>query len=152
MNNIVTMIEGVVITKLKKIDDERGSVLHMMRKDSQIFKTFGEIYFSVAKPKAIKAWHLHKEAFLNYVCVQGEVKLVLFDNRNKSSTKNKIQEIILSTKDYFLVTVPPLIWNGFANITKSEVIIANCCTVPYSDDEIVRKQPDDKEIPYQWKI
>ena len=36
------MIEGVKITPLKKIDDDRGSVLHMMRKDSPIFKSFGD--------------------------------------------------------------------------------------------------------------
>ena len=37
------MIEGVEITPLKKIDDVRGSVLHMMRKDTKIFRSFGEI-------------------------------------------------------------------------------------------------------------
>ena len=73
------MIEGVKITPLKKIDDDRGSVLHMMRKDSAIFKSFGEIYFSVAFPNKIKAWHLHKETFLNYACIEGTIKLVLFD-------------------------------------------------------------------------
>ena len=39
------MIDGVIITPLKKIDDDRGSVLHMMRNDSKSFKSFGEIYF-----------------------------------------------------------------------------------------------------------
>ena len=96
------MIEGVKITPLKKIDDDRGSVLHMMRKDSAIFKSFGEIYFSVAFPGKIKAWHLHKETFLNYACIDGTIKLVLFDDREISSTKNQKQEIILSTKNYFL--------------------------------------------------
>ena len=36
------MIEGIIITPLKKIKDERGAVMHMMRKDSGIFKNFGE--------------------------------------------------------------------------------------------------------------
>ena len=27
---------------------------------------------------AVKAWHLHQEATLNYVCIKGKVKLVLF--------------------------------------------------------------------------
>lgn len=144
------MIDGVKINPLKKIDDERGSVLHMMRKDSKIFKSFGEIYFSIANPTAIKAWHLHKETYLNYACISGTIKLVLFDDRPKSKTKNKIQEIILSTKNYFLVTVPPLIWNGFTNIGQENAILANCSTVPYSDEEIIRKPPNDKLIPYDW--
>ena len=144
------MIEGVKITPLKKIDDDRGSVLHMMRKDSAIFKSFGEIYFSVAFPGKIKAWHLHKETFLNYACIDGTIKLVLFDDREISSTKNQKQEIILSTKNYFLVTVPPLIWNGFVNIGKTNAILANCSTVPYSDNEIIRRSPFDNNIPYKW--
>ena len=36
------MIEGIVITKLKQIEDERGKIMHMMRQDSKVFKKFGE--------------------------------------------------------------------------------------------------------------
>ena len=144
------MIEGVVITPLKKIKDERGSVMHMMRRDSSIFKNFGEIYFSLTYPNAIKAWHMHKEMILNYACIEGEIKFVLFDDRKNSKTKGKIQELILSPDNYFLVTVPPLIWNGFMNVGKKNSILANCSSVPYRDDEIIRRSPFDKFIPYKW--
>ena len=144
------MIEGVVITSLKKIKDERGTVMHMMRRDSSIFKNFGEIYFSLTYPNAIKAWHMHKEMILNYACIEGKIKFVLFDDRKNSKTKGKIQELILSPDNYFLVTVPPLIWNGFMNVGKKNSILANCSSVPYRDDEIIRRSPFDKFIPYKW--
>jgi len=144
------MIEGVVITSLKKIKDERGTVMHMMRRDSSIFKNFGEIYFSLTYPNAIKAWHMHKEMILNYACIEGEIKFVLFDDRKNSKTKGKIQELILGPDNYFLVTVPPLIWNGFMNVGKKNSILANCSSVPYRDDEIIRRSPFDKFIPYKW--
>ena len=144
------MIEGVVITPLKKIKDERGTVMHMMRQDSSIFKNFGEIYFSLTYPNAIKAWHMHKEMILNYACIEGEIKFVLFDDRKNSKTKGKIQELILEPDNYFLVTVPPLIWNGFMNVGKKNSILANCSSVPYRDDEIIRRSPFDKFIPYKW--
>ena len=35
-------IKDVIITKLKIIKDERGSVMHMMRNDSNILKSFGK--------------------------------------------------------------------------------------------------------------
>ncbi len=38
------MIDGVLVTKLKIIRDERGSVMHMIRNDSHILTIFGEIY------------------------------------------------------------------------------------------------------------
>ena len=39
-------IEGIKITPLKIISDNRGSVMHMLRSDSDVFQKFGEIYFS----------------------------------------------------------------------------------------------------------
>ena len=102
------MIEDIKITPLKQIKDKRGKIMHMLRRDSSNFKSFGEVYFSTVNPKIIKAWHLHKEATLNYVCVRGKVELALFDDRDQSKTKGKYQKIILSPEDYFLVTIPPL--------------------------------------------
>ena len=52
------MINGVVITPLRQIADERGKVMHMLRNDAVHFSAFGEIYFSCVYPGAIKAWHL----------------------------------------------------------------------------------------------
>ncbi len=40
------MIEGVLVVPLRKIPDERGMVMHMLRTDAEHFQQFGEIYFS----------------------------------------------------------------------------------------------------------
>jgi dTDP-4-dehydrorhamnose 3,5-epimerase len=144
------MIDGVKTTPLRQIVDERGKIMHMMKKDSEIFEKFGEIYFSTINPGFIKAWHLHKEATLNYACVKGKVKLVLLDDRKDSSTFGQYQELMLSPKDYFLVTIPPFIWNGFKGLDDSESIIANCLTLPHNEKEIVRKNMFDKSFSYKW--
>ena len=144
------MIDDVKITPLKQIVDERGKIMHMIKKDSEIFEKFGEIYFSTINPGFIKAWHLHKEATLNYACVKGKVKLVLLDDRKDSSTFGQYQELMLSPKDYFLVTIPPFIWNGFKGLDDSESIIANCLTLPHNEKEMVRKEPFDKSFSYKW--
>src|SRR5580700_8468517 len=68
------MIDGVVITPLRQIADERGKVMHMLRADSPVFKEFGEIYFSVVEPGAIKAWHIHTRMTLNYAVPVGKIK------------------------------------------------------------------------------
>ncbi|OUV61464.1 MAG: dTDP-4-dehydrorhamnose 3,5-epimerase [Candidatus Pelagibacter sp. TMED128] len=145
------MIKGVKITKLKIIQDDRGKVMHMLRKDSEVFKNFGEIYFSTIYFDKIKAWHLHKESTLNYTCVKGKVRLVLFDDRSDSLSKGSIQEIILSPNDYNLVTIPNNIWNGFKGLDKDESIIANCLDMPHNENEMVRIDPFDKTIKYNWK-
>ena len=145
------MIKDIKITPLKIISDNRGSVMHMLRNDSPIFKSFGEIYFSTINENSIKAWHLHKKSTLNYVCISGKVKLVLFDDRENSVTKGKIEEINLSPKDYFLVTIPPNIWNGFKGLEKPNSIIANCLDLPHDEKEMVRIEPFDKSINYNWR-
>ena len=144
------MIEGIIITQLKQIEDERGKIMHMMRLDSKVFKKFGEIYFSTVKPEFIKAWHLHKEATLNYACIKGKVKLVLFDDRKESKTLGEYQELILSPEDYFMVTIPPLVWNGFKGIDQEESIIANCMSIPHDEKEMIRKEILDKKFNYNW--
>ena len=143
-------IEGVKITPLKIISDDRGSVMHMMRNDSKVFDKFGEIYFSTIFKDKIKAWHLHKEATLNYACVFGEVKLVLFDERKGSSTLGEYQELLLSLKNYNLITIPPKIWNGFKGCNDQFSIIANCLNLPHNEKEMVRLDVKDNRFKYHW--
>ncbi|HEX3084310.1 MAG TPA: dTDP-4-dehydrorhamnose 3,5-epimerase family protein [Pyrinomonadaceae bacterium] len=146
------MIEGVVVTPLRQIFDERGKVMHMLREDSEVFARFGEVYFSCTYPGAIKAWHLHKQMTLNYAVVHGEIKCVLYDDRPDSSTRGCVEEYFLSPENYCLVTVPPLIWNGFKGIGDKVSIVANCATLPHDPLEIERKSAFDPSIPYDWNI
>lgn len=146
------MIEGVTITPLRQIFDERGKVMHMLREDSDVFLHFGEVYFSCTHPGAIKAWHLHRKMTLNYAVIFGQIKFVLYDDRVNSQTKGVVQELFLSPENYCLVTVPPLIWNGFKGIGQQMSIVANCATMAHESNEIERRPPTDPFIPYDWDI
>jgi dTDP-4-dehydrorhamnose 3,5-epimerase len=144
------MIQDVKILDLKIISDDRGKIMHMMRSDSPAFKKFGEIYFSTIYKNVVKGWHLHLKSTLNYACIKGKIKLVLFDDRKDSKTKNKYQEIILSPEKYFLVSIPPNIWNGFKGLDSNESIIANCLDNPHDEKEMVRKDSSDKYFNFKW--
>ncbi len=146
------MIEGVVIKKLKKIPDERGSIYHMLRNDDPLFEKFGEIYFSKVYPGVIKAWHIHSKMTLNYAVVCGMIKLVLYDDRENSKTKGELMELFIGEDNYCLVKIPPNVWNGFKGIGTKEAIVANCATEPHDPDEIKRKDPFTKDIPYDWSL
>lgn len=145
------MIDGVSITNLQKISDDRGMVMHMLRNDSPIFREFGEIYFSTVNPGAVKAWHFHKEMTLNYAVPSGNIKLVLYDERPLSPTLGKLQEIFVGVDNYCLVTIPPKIWSGFMGISPEVAIIANCASIPHCSNEIERRTEDDIKVPYSWK-
>lgn len=146
------MIEGLIITPLRQILDERGKVMHMLRSDAPHFQQFGEIYFSFVQPGAIKGWHIHKKMTLNYAVPVGKIKLVLYDDRKNSSTCGELLEIFTGPENYQLITIPPLVWNGVKGIAEGMSIIANCATLPHDPEEIERLNPFDKKIPYDWSL
>jgi len=150
MNEIKSIIEGVQIIKKKEIVDDRGKILHMLRADDISYTKFGEVYFSYVNPSKIKAWHIHKLMTLNYVAVYGNIKLVLYDDRDDSKTKGKIQEIILSNENHYLVSIAPKIWNGFCSADNKLAILANCSDIPHDKEEIERLPFDDPKFPYKW--
>ena len=146
------MIDGVKIKPLKKICDERGMIMHMLRSDDESFKQFGEIYFSGVYPGAIKAWHIHKVMTLNYAVPVGMIKLVLFDGRDRSPTKGEVMEMFIGEDNYCLVQIPPMVHNGFKGIGDRTAIVANCSTHPHDPSEIIRIDPFTKDVPYEWAL
>lgn len=145
------MIEGVKISEKKVISDDRGKILHMLRNDDKNFLKFGEIYFSYVYPNKFKAWHLHKKMTLNYVAVFGQIKIVLYDDRKESKTLGKIQEIFISNENHKLITIPPMIWNGFCSANNDVAVLANCPDIPHDKSEIIRLNYNDPKFPYDWK-
>jgi dTDP-4-dehydrorhamnose 3,5-epimerase len=89
---------------------------------------------------------------LNYAAIHGKIKCVLYDDRPGSSTRGCVQEFFLSPENYCLLTVPPLIWNGWKGLGQDSSIVVNCATIPHDPDEIERKSPSNKDIPYDWEI
>jgi dTDP-4-dehydrorhamnose 3,5-epimerase len=146
------MIDGVRIKPLRQILDERGKIMHMLKCSDDGFESFGEIYFSCIHPGVIKGWHIHKKMTLNYAVISGKIKLVLYDDRKDSKTKGEVQEIFLGPDNYSLVTIPPLVWNGFKGAGVTDSIVANCSTIQHDPDEIDRMDPFTDKIPYKWDL
>jgi dTDP-4-dehydrorhamnose 3,5-epimerase len=146
------MIDGVVVTPLRQICDERGKVMKMLSRDDAVFSEFGEVYFSVCYPGAIKGWHIHKRMTLNYAVPVGHIKFVLYDERQNSPTRGQVQEFFLGPDNYCLVTVPPMIWNGFKCISNEAAFVVNCATIGHDPQESDKRDPFDKSIPYDWAL
>ncbi len=146
------MIDGVKIIPLKRIPDERGTILHMLRSTDAHFQRFGEIYFSTAYPGVIKGWHRHREMTLNYAVPFGRIKLALYDERDNSPTKGELMEVFLGPDNYSLVIIPPEVWNGFKGMSEPFAIVANCCTHPHDPARSTRLDPQKNHIPYDWSL
>lgn len=146
------MIEGVNIVPLQRIPDERGTVMHMLRRTDAHFMEFGEIYFSTVYPGVVKGWHLHHRMTLNYACVHGRIKLVIYDDRESSQTRGELMELFLGPDNYCLVQVPVEVWNGFKGMGNEPAIVANCATIPHDASQSERMDPFDNHIPYNWEV
>ncbi len=149
---IATGIDGLLVIPRRRIPDERGAIFHMLRADDPEYERFGEIYFSLVHPGAIKAWHVHSRMTLNYAVPVGMVKLVCFDDRDGSPTNGNLVELFVGELNYALVKIPPLVWNGFKGIGTTSALVANCATDPHDPGEISRKDPFSPDIPYDWSI
>lgn len=146
-------IEGVVVHPLKEIADNRGPVLRMMRSDSEIFKRFGEVYFSEIHPGAVKAWKRHKEQTQNLAVPVNRIRLVIYDSRPQSSTHGKFAEYELGRPDnYKLIQIPPLLWYGFETQGGQTALVANCADQPHNPEETESLPAESAQIPYQWKF
>ncbi len=146
------MIDGVRVIPLRRIPDERGTVLHMLRSTDPHFDRFGEIYFSTIYRGVVKGWHRHRDMTLNYACISGRIKLAMFDDREGSATRGQVQEVFLGPDDYSLVVIPPGVWNGFKGMSDTPAIVANCCTHPHDPSRSDRLDALKNDIPYDWGV
>ena len=146
------MIDGVKVIPLRQIADERGKIMHMMKSTDPHFENFGEIYFSCAWPGAVKAWHIHKSMTINNAVICGRAKLAIYDSRPTSQSNGELMELFIGEDNYVLVQIPPGLANGYKAYGDKMVVLANCATEPHDPDEMIRLEPFEKSIPYDWDL
>jgi len=146
------MIDGVKVTPRKPIPDERGRLMELFRSDEPDFEKFGQVYMTTAYPGVVKAWHYHKKQVDNFICIQGMMKVVLYDAREGSPTHGEVNEFFMGTHHPIRLRIPKGVYHGFKCISPDEATVINVPTEPYDYD-----QPDehrapahDPSIPYDW--
>jgi dTDP-4-dehydrorhamnose 3,5-epimerase len=148
------MIHNVRTKSLRVIPDERGRLMEILRSDDEMFIRFGQLYMTTAHPGVVKGWHYHKNQVDNFAVVKGMIKLVLYDRREDSPTRDEINEFFLGEHNPQLVQIPPLVLHGFKCVGAEEAIVVNCPTEVYDyrcPDEF-RIDPFSPEVPYDWAI
>jgi dTDP-4-dehydrorhamnose 3,5-epimerase len=142
------MINDALITQLDVINTPGGNVMHAMKETSVGYAGFSEAYFSQIDKGAIKAWKRHKKMTLNLIVPVGEIRFVLFDDREV--TNNQFQEIIISKDNYCRLTVPPMVWVGFQGLSNDGSMLLNIANVEHDPDEVDRQEI--AKINYDWSI
>ena len=147
------MIDGVKVKNLKIIPDDRGRLMEILRSDDHLLSKFGQVYFTTAFPGVVKAWHYHKLQDDHFTCVQGKIKLALYDAREASPTKGEVNEFYLSLEEPKVVHIPKLVYHGFKCVSKDEAMVINVVTEAYNykNPDELRVDAFSNDIPFDWR-
>ena len=147
------MIDGVMIKKLKVLPDERGRLMEILRRDDDLFLNFGQVYMTTTYPSVVKAWHKHEKQTDNVACIQGTIKLALYDGREKSPTFKEVDEFYLGIHDPLLIQIPAGVYHGWMCVSQDEAVVINIPTEPYDyeNPDEQRLDPHENDIPYDWR-
>jgi len=143
------VIDGVLLTSLKKIGHPKGDILHGIKRSDPGFVEFGEAYFTKVKPGAIKGWNRHKKMTLNLIVPVGSVLFVVYDDRKESKTQGNFMSIEISQDNYQRLTIPPGVRLGFKGVGNDINLILDVADVEHDPDEVERVDLD--QIEYNWE-
>jgi len=106
------VLKGIQIKPLKRISDERGSFVELMREDwRDLFKEdeIAQANLSVSYPGIVRAWHRHLRGQVDYfITLKGALKICAYDEE-----KGELNEIISTGDDLKVVRIPGKYWHGF---------------------------------------
>ena len=128
------MIDGVQVKCLRVIPDERGRLMEILRRDDPFFRGFGQVYLTTAYPGVVKAWHYHAKQYDNFVVLTGMMKVALFDDREDSPTRGKVDQFYLGDYNQQLLQIPPGVYHGFKCVSAYEALVLNCPSEPYNHE------------------
>ncbi len=151
MGQVIDSLEGVILTPLKIIPGELGSVFHGMKHTDPGFHGFGEVYFSTVHQGVVKGWKKHTEMVLNVVVPVGSIRFVIYDDREHSATIHHFQEVVLSTDNYYRLTVPPGLWMAFQGVGPSLNLLMNAASIPHDPAEAINDPISTSKISFDFQ-
>lgn len=121
------MIQDLIIRKIERFSDERGSLGEFFREDESTFRP-AMSYLSVTHPGFVRGPHEHvKQSDFFVFMGPGDFELHLWDNRENSPTKGEYQKLTVGSENPVAVIVPPGVVHGYKNIS---AVDAYCINLP----------------------
>jgi len=143
------MLDGVVVVPRLVIPDMRGSVRRIWREEDQLIHAY-EVYVSTVYPGVVKGWHGYFTKDIFYSVVVGNVKLVLYDNRENSPTYQDYQEIVAGERNPLAIKIPCGVMNAFIGIGQVESVVVVVADEPFDESTTIRWPLD--RLEYDWII
>lgn len=119
------MINGLIIKKIKKNEDERGFLAEIFRRDELDFDPV-MAYLSLTKPGVVRGPHEHVHQSDCFVFLgPGNFRLYLWDRRENSPSHGEAIELEVGQDNPCLVVIPPGIVHGYKCISSEAALSLN---------------------------
>ncbi len=131
---------------LKYIADDRGAVMHFVKKNDSFIKPFGECYFSWINPHYVKGWYKHTNLTSCLTSPTTNLRIVTYNGKDAAS----FSVTDISKDHYGLIKIPSGIWYSFKSLDNNPALIVNFLSGLYDPSEVTRLPIDTDKIPYDW--
>lgn len=120
------------LTKLRRIPTANGDVLHGIKAVDPGYAGFGEAYFSMVTPGAVKGWKRHARMVLNLVVAHGRIRFYLIDAEGRAGAVELCPD---TSETHRRLTVPPGNWMAFEGVGADENIVLNVASIGHDPAE-----------------
>jgi dTDP-4-dehydrorhamnose 3,5-epimerase len=133
---IEDLIDGVRVRPALTHPDERGTV-------TEVFDLRWEfddaplvfVYQVTIRAGRSKGWVLHRRHADRSFFSLGAIKVVLYDERDGSPTRGRINEFVFGAERRVLLYIPSGVWHRLDNVGSEDALFINCPTEAYRHDD-----------------
>ena len=137
-------IDGLVFRPTRPVPHDDGHVTEVARTSWGILgNPVVQVHVTTTLPGRIRAWGLHQRSMDRLFVVSGLVTIVVFDGRDDSPTRGRVNAFTVSERNPGLLLIPPNLYHGWKNIGTSEAAIINMPDRLYDYE-----QPDALDLPW----
>jgi dTDP-4-dehydrorhamnose 3,5-epimerase len=146
------MIDGVSVTPLAFNSDSRGSLSELLTTRHSAIEPIVHVYQVTAEPGSVRAWVYHRFQYDRLAFVNGRIRVVLYDIRPDSPTRNMLNVLILGRDQPGLLRIPPYVIHAVQNIGPETTTFVNLPTKAWdpSAPDKSRLDENDPRIPFNF--
>ena len=141
------MLPGVQVFDIRKNVDERGYFAEILRNDWKDLLGEDDMVqanLSYSYPGMIRAWHRHNRGQVDYfIILDGSMKICAYDDKQGSTTRGQLDEIVASGEKLQVVRIPGHYWHGTKTLGHKPSL-----TVYYVNRLYDMKNPDEDRRPW----
>lgn len=150
---VAPLIDGVQIRHQVTQIDERGTLCEILDPRWQVAESpIVYVYQFTIRPGKAKGWHVHRLHDDRIFISQGEIKVVLYDDRDDSPTYGMINEIYRSELRRSLMVIPRGVFHAHLNVGTRDALLVSMPTRGYdhAEPDVYRLPLDTNAIPYSF--